>query len=85
MAGRWALPNSLAGEILDDESGHALAVAAKALGLNRAAFSTLALLAQPGRDSTPAYAGAGCLRRDVGGRKPSRELRALDADAPARA
>jgi hypothetical protein len=37
----------LAGEILKEESGHALAVAAKALGLNRAAFSTLVLLTGP--------------------------------------
>ena len=46
----------LAGEILEDHTGHALAVAAKAIGLNRAAFSTLALLAQPGGDLGACYA-----------------------------
>jgi hypothetical protein len=46
----------LASEILEDASGHSLAVAAKAIGLNRAAFSTLALLAQPGGDLGACYA-----------------------------
>ena len=40
----------LAEKILRDESGHALAVAAKALGLKRAAFSTLVLLTGPEGD-----------------------------------
>jgi hypothetical protein len=46
----------LASEILNDESGRALAVAAKALGLNRAAFSGLAMLAQPRGDVAACYA-----------------------------
>jgi hypothetical protein len=45
-----------AGEILADDSGHALAVAAKVLGLNRAAFSSLVLLSQPRGDTGACYA-----------------------------
>jgi hypothetical protein len=41
------ITESRALEILCDSSGHALAVAAKAMGLNRAAFSSLVLLACP--------------------------------------
>jgi len=44
------ISESLAADILNDESGHALAVACKALGLNRAAFSSLALLSKPSTD-----------------------------------
>jgi hypothetical protein len=47
IAQALGLPESLALEILCDESGYALAVAAKALGLNRAAFSSLVLLSCP--------------------------------------
>ena len=46
----------LAYEILQDESGRALAVTAKALGLNRAAFSGLVMLAQPGGNVSDCYA-----------------------------
>jgi len=44
LAKALGIPESRAGEILADESGHDLAAAAKILGLSRAAFSTLALL-----------------------------------------
>jgi hypothetical protein len=47
IARALGLSESLALEVLCDESGHALAVAAKALGLNRAAFSSLVLLSCP--------------------------------------
>jgi hypothetical protein len=47
IARALGVPETLACEILKEESGHALAVAAKALGLNRAAFSTLVLLTAP--------------------------------------
>ncbi|HEY1877854.1 MAG TPA: DUF2336 domain-containing protein [Rhizomicrobium sp.] len=43
-------------KILDDETGFALAVACKGAGLDRTAFSALAILAHPGRDRTQAYA-----------------------------
>ena len=41
------LPHARAAEILADDSGEALATACKGVGVNRAAFSTLALLALP--------------------------------------
>jgi plasmid stability protein len=47
IARALGVPEILACEILKDESGHALALAAKALGLNRATFSTLILLTAP--------------------------------------
>ncbi len=47
---------AMARQILDDESGAALAVACKGSGLDRAAFSALALMAHPGRDRPHAYA-----------------------------
>ncbi|HEY1877362.1 MAG TPA: hypothetical protein VGG66_07815, partial [Rhizomicrobium sp.] len=43
-------------QILDDNTGVALAVACKGAGLDRAAFSALTLLAHPGRDRIQAYA-----------------------------
>jgi hypothetical protein len=46
----------MARQILDDESGAALAVACKGSGLDRAAFSALALMAHPGRDRVHAFA-----------------------------
>jgi len=46
----------LAYEILQEESGRALAVTAKALGLNRAAFSGLVMLAQPRGNVADCYA-----------------------------
>jgi AraC-like DNA-binding protein len=63
-----------ASDILGDESGHALAAAAKALGLNRAAFSGLAMLVQA-RDDV-----AACYRRldaydAISAVEASRELR----------
>jgi hypothetical protein len=42
-------------QILDDETGIALAVACKGAGLDRAAFSALAILAHVGRDRIQAY------------------------------
>jgi hypothetical protein len=56
IARALGVTESLAEEILRDQTGHAMAVAAKALGLNRAAFSTLALLAQEGDDLKSCYA-----------------------------
>jgi Uncharacterised protein conserved in bacteria (DUF2336) len=41
------LPAETVGQILADKSGRALAVAAKTIGLSRAAYSALALLAYP--------------------------------------
>ena len=55
MARTLGVSENLANDILQDLSGHALAVAAKAMGLNPAAFSTLALLAQPGGDLKACY------------------------------
>lgn len=43
-------------QILDDETGAALAVACKGANLDRAAFSALVLMARPGRDRAHAYA-----------------------------
>ncbi len=40
-------------QILEDRSGHALAVAAKNIGLSRAAYSALVLLAYPGGGLQP--------------------------------
>ena len=55
IARALGVSEKLADDILQDNSGYALAVAAKALGLNRSAFSTLTLLAQPGGDLTACY------------------------------
>ncbi len=46
----------MAKQILDDESGAALAVACKGASLERATFSALMLLARPGRDRAHAFA-----------------------------
>jgi len=46
----------MAKQILDDESGAALAVACKGAAIDRAAFSALVLLARPGRDRNHAFA-----------------------------
>ena len=46
----------MAQQILDDESGAALAVACKGSQIDRAAFSALALISRPGRDRASAYA-----------------------------
>jgi hypothetical protein len=55
IARALGISEKLASEILNDESGRALAVAAKALGLNRAAFSGLAMLIQPHGDVAASY------------------------------
>lgn len=54
LAARLGIDEKRAAKILEDETGSALAVACKAAGLDRAAFSTLALLSRRGR--IPAYA-----------------------------
>jgi hypothetical protein len=46
----------MARQVLEDETGAALAVACKGASLDRAAFSALALLAHPGRDRAHAFA-----------------------------
>lgn len=46
----------MARQILDDESGAALAIACKGASLDRAAFSALVLMAHPGRDRGHAFA-----------------------------
>jgi len=46
----------MAKQILEDESGAALAVACKGANIDRAAFSALALLTRPGRDRVHAFA-----------------------------
>lgn len=56
LAELLGLDTGMATQILDDETGAALAMACKGASLDRAAFSTLALLARPGRDRTHAYA-----------------------------
>jgi hypothetical protein len=43
-------------QILDDETGGALAMACKGANIDRAAFSALALLARPGHDRAHAFA-----------------------------
>ena len=55
IARALGISEKLAREILSDQSGHALAVAAKALGLNRAAFSSLVLLATASDDIGARY------------------------------
>jgi hypothetical protein len=56
LADALGVDEAMARQILDDESGAALAVACKGSGLDRAAFSALALMAHPGRDRPHAYA-----------------------------
>ncbi|HEX4028395.1 MAG TPA: hypothetical protein VHX18_12315 [Rhizomicrobium sp.] len=56
LAERLGVDGQMAAQILDDETGAALAVACKGASLDRAAFSALALLAHPGRDRVHAYA-----------------------------
>ena len=46
----------MAKQILNDESGAALAVACKGANIDRAAFSALAMLTRPGRDRVHAFA-----------------------------
>jgi Uncharacterised protein conserved in bacteria (DUF2336) len=47
---------AMARQILDDESGAALAVACKGANIDRAAFSALALLTRPGLERSHAHA-----------------------------
>ncbi len=56
LAENLGLDLKMAHQILDDETGAALAVACKGAALDRAAFSALALLTQPGRDRAHAFA-----------------------------
>jgi hypothetical protein len=56
LAQSLGVDDKMAQHILDDESGAALAVACKGANIDRAAFSTLALLAHPGRDRNHVFA-----------------------------
>lgn len=56
LAESAGLSKSKVMEILADHSGHALAVACKGAGLNRATFSALALLTEPADNLASAYA-----------------------------
>src|SRR3569833_1875036 len=48
--------DAMARQILDDETGAALAIACKGGNLDRAAFSALVLMAHPGRERSHAFA-----------------------------
>jgi len=56
LAQSLGVDDKMALQILDDETGAALAVACKGANIDRAAFSALALLARPGRDRAHAFA-----------------------------
>lgn len=56
LAQSLGVDDQMALQILDDETGAALAVACKGAHIDRAAFSALALLARPGRDRSHAFA-----------------------------
>ena len=56
LAGQLGVDARMAAQILDDETGAALAVACKGASLDRSIFSALALLTRPGRDRAHAYA-----------------------------
>ncbi len=56
LAQSLGVDDKMAVQILDDESGAALAVACKGANIERAAFSALALLVRPGRDRAHAFA-----------------------------
>jgi hypothetical protein len=56
LAEGLGVDDRMAGEILGDDSGTALAVACKGALIDRAAFSALALLAHPARDRSHAFA-----------------------------
>jgi hypothetical protein len=56
LARALGVSETVANEILQDQTGHALAAAAKAMGLNRAAFSALILLTHPSGDLKASYA-----------------------------
>ncbi len=70
----------LAEEALHDDSGRALAVAAKAMGLNRAAFSTLMLLTCTGADVSVLYRRLDAFEA-LSAVEASRELRRWTAQA----
>ena len=74
IARALGVSENLASEILEDASGHALAVAAKAIGLNRSVFSALVLLAQPGGDLGACYARLDAFDA-ISAPEASRELR----------
>jgi hypothetical protein len=56
LADCLGVDGKMAAQILDDESGAALAVACKGAYIERAAFSAVTLLVRPGRDRTHAFA-----------------------------
>ncbi len=56
LAQSLGVDDKMAVQILDDETGAALATACKGANIERAAFSALALLARPGRDRAHAFA-----------------------------
>jgi hypothetical protein len=56
LAENLGVDPQMAEQILKDESGAALAVACKGASLDRATFSTLALLVKPGRDRAHIFA-----------------------------
>ncbi|MBA2587990.1 MAG: hypothetical protein H0U98_05120 [Alphaproteobacteria bacterium] len=56
LAQSLGVDDKMAIQILDDETGAALAVACKGANIERAAFSALALLTRPGRDRIHAFA-----------------------------
>lgn len=56
LARHLGVDGATARQIVDDETGNALAVACKGAGLDRAAFSALALLAAPQRPSAIRFA-----------------------------
>jgi hypothetical protein len=56
LAQSLGVDDAMARQILDDDSGGALAVACKGANIDRAAFSALALLVRPGRERANAFA-----------------------------
>jgi len=56
LAEKLGVDAKMAAQILDDETGAALAVACKGASLDRPTFSALALLTRPGRDRAHAFA-----------------------------
>jgi hypothetical protein len=56
LAENLGLDAAMARQVLDDDSGMALAAACKGANLDRATFSALMLLGKPGRDQKSAYA-----------------------------
>lgn len=56
LAEKLAVDTATARQIVDDETGNALAVACKGAGLDRAAFSALAVMAAPSRAPAQSFA-----------------------------